>query len=107
MKKITNDIFITNTSKPLILILIYLILRDFTENIPYLNLLVQSQGNRLVVIWIVFILVYYSSLTINKIIVAIVFFLLLNIFNMSVGLIIYISLFFVGSYYLKQLSRAK
>lgn len=109
MKKMTNlvSIFIKYITKPLILILVYLVLRDFVENIPYINLLGQTEGNILVVVWIVCVLLYNSSFTINKIIIASIIFLSLNVFSISVGLIIYISLFFIGFYYLKQLNKSK
>lgn len=102
-----TSVFIKYIPKPTILVLVYLFTRDFSGNIPYVGMILKPEENKVVVIWIAFLLLYFSSLSINKIVVAIVFFLLLNLLNIQVGGLVFVSLLFISFYYFKQMRLCK
>lgn len=78
---------------PIILVAIYLFLKDVAIFIPYLNVLTKTLENKLTVIWLVSMILYHLS--VNAIVAGVVVIMFLNVFGAHVGSAIYITLIFL------------
>lgn len=85
----------------LILVIIYLVMRDILPHVPYINLMTNGLAGKLVVLWIAFILLTRLSannlLFMSGIVLGVHFLTVvwgINVEGQSFGLLIYISLVF-------------